>query len=871
MTDPVSPLDSSLGASGSFDQTVEIKTKCVELDSLYELQREFLEHIKTDRSFSDEPKREGIIRAHAVQPDKAAEYVARSVKAVSVLSEFTLFLNRISKSKKDRNPEIGKAIMPLVVACLAPLQNRQNQEKKSQGRKVFIQENASSFFHTYWKSEHPNQYPIWIDPLLPFIKLADPREDLPLPYPYLAQSESAQSIYPDLKQRFDAAEAEYESNKHPMPPGPVALAAKQKSKQVTLKARSLLAEVDDVDPHTVPECVASMEIASFLSADLISAVINMQKDIGQAIQALTKSKQEIKEDRLSVECFEFVYDHGGKSKLEKFTITFEIPVGSEEKKELLASLLSAYIDLRKVTLDNYNHLYSEQKTEEVKYRNQLLELNTALQEIFVGNSDESCRAVISLAESKDSKIQLLIPKLLIAQATRGGNSFESPSFAIGRVNNLELIGPLVDHLISGDSESAASIGKLYDTTNLSSVILLCQQIRTHIENSDIRKLAHLLDFKIEGQIKSTIKDYIGSVGLLYSLVSIAGNRDLVKKLKGRLKKRKEISPLCDAIKENKETGASLIGRPLESARATINQAFSFTLDDYIGQEELITDIKAIFDKNERLNREPERWEGIPPKLAFKNGIALTGVPGVGKSFLVECIANHYGLLLERISREEMDKVIKNRVRKNPVDREVTNVKHEDLQLAIANFVDAKIQELRTKMDQSGQSAGMLFIDEMEVEFLKRDASLGSRDEFEHTNVMLRVLEEAMEKNPDIFFLAACNHKEMVDDAALRFGRFGIHFEITIPNERDIQLLAAHAFEVLELDFETISKESRYKELLEECKGLTPLPILNAIVSSYVTRPNFHEKLSLEEIIANAITEIKFMKKHTTTHVPRVVE
>jgi AAA+ superfamily predicted ATPase len=180
-----------------------------------------------------------------------------------------------------------------------------------------------------------------------------------------------------------------------------------------------------------------------------------------------------------------------------------------------------------------------------------------------------------------------------------------------------------------------------------------------------------------------------------------------------------------------------------------------------------------------------------------------------------------GIPLIKISREEMIRALHD------------GQSRQDKADGLGRFLESKADEAHAQMRMNGATASIIFIDEMESLFLKRDPSTSSREELDETNQMLRILEEVMQKHVDIFFMAATNNIQFVDDAAIRVGRFGIRLQLKPVRQEDAKALVRGVCEMLNLSFEELSACPSFKDLCEVCCGMVPLPIQNAMVNRYV--------------------------------------
>lgn len=175
---------------------------------------------------------------------------------------------------------------------------------------------------------------------------------------------------------------------------------------------------------------------------------------------------------------------------------------------------------------------------------------------------------------------------------------------------------------------------------------------------------------------------------------------------------------------------------------------------------------------------------------------------------------------------------------------------KEIEATLSKLLKMKIEEASTKMRQSGAAAAIIFIDEVEVEFLKRNPEFSERDELTRTNVMLRVIEREIESNPDKIFFSATNHIELVDEAARRLGRYGLHHEVRMPNKVDVSDILSGVFGRWGLSLEeTIAKSTEYTELVNACVGMSPKAIKvslgNKIALARIDSPNMAKTLTPE--------------------------
>lgn len=245
------------------------------------------------------------------------------------------------------------------------------------------------------------------------------------------------------------------------------------------------------------------------------------------------------------------------------------------------------------------------------------------------------------------------------------------------------------------------------------------------------------------------------------------------------------------------------------------------------------------------------------KMFFSNGHLIYGKPGVGKGFLLECIANECGLPIETVTREQLEQSL--------LAKEQSQKTISELESDYANFLGQRIEAARSKMQKFGSVASILFIDEMEAEFLNRNSPSIDQRQLTRTNVMLRVIEKKISENPDIIFVGATNHIDQVDEAARRVGRFGIPWKINYPDEADVKGILAGNFNQLGFDNDKIKEFDAYGNLVEQCVGLTPLTISQSI-TNYICllsadNDSSESTLEINETVLNEIvTRIRMLKE-----------
>lgn len=145
-----------------------------------------------------------------------------------------------------------------------------------------------------------------------------------------------------------------------------------------------------------------------------------------------------------------------------------------------------------------------------------------------------------------------------------------------------------------------------------------------------------------------------------------------------------------------------------------------------------------------------RREKAPPR----NGIILFGQPGNGKTIFAEALAGELELPLVTVTYADV----------------------------ASKWVGAKTESLRGAFSQAlAAQPSVLFIDEIDSFITDRaDGASGVKEDYDVTNAMLTMLVDV--RHHKVIVIAATNHMERLDAAAVREGRFDFKVEITPPDE-----------------------------------------------------------------------------------------
>jgi len=232
---------------------------------------------------------------------------------------------------------------------------------------------------------------------------------------------------------------------------------------------------------------------------------------------------------------------------------------------------------------------------------------------------------------------------------------------------------------------------------------------------------------------------------------------------------------------------------------------------------------------------------------FSNGILLYGVPGTGKTFFAQKVA------------QEIEKQTKKLVHFSEISFGQTGsmMLHGTAKNLAATF------NLAAKKAQENQSISVVFIDEIDT-VITKNGVVSKFNSFvdEERGAFLKHIAEASQKQ--IIVIAATNHAEYLDKALVRDGRIGNWIEIPLPDEEMRKsLFKKFLLKVPKdptIDYDSLANQTNelnvaaIEEIAQFAKGIAfdqEIERLEGIKSSQEDK-NSHKILVSQEMLQSAI-------------------
>jgi hypothetical protein len=224
---------------------------------------------------------------------------------------------------------------------------------------------------------------------------------------------------------------------------------------------------------------------------------------------------------------------------------------------------------------------------------------------------------------------------------------------------------------------------------------------------------------------------------------------------------------------------------------------------------------SIFDntiKNEVVNR-LDKWiksrslyekRGLPYKIGFM----FYGIPGTGKSSMIQCIANEYKRRIYYVSTDlinaELPNTILSKIKPGSI------LAFEDIDLMVSQFIRNNKEE--KKEDMSNKSNICDKKDTTVINPFMNIALIYTSSIFKR---LLDVLDGFLFLD-DIIVIFTTNNKSAIDPAILRAGRIDYKFEFDYCNDSQLMELC----ELYDRNWENIKKDPVFNKIIGDKDGIT---------------------------------------------------
>ncbi len=707
--------------------------------------------------------------------------------------------------------------------------------------------------------------PSWFAPFREILEVTIRSDRLPGPDAYLEHSptcrektrvdcQSLRQLSEELLRSRQSRDPDEGTN------GPKTEALREEIAKLTAKLDRVLLAAKDVDPLKVVGCLEGAHVRVTPKMQIISELAKACNATGSVLEKVLGIEQSTPLETLSLPIIGVTHDAHSRPTLAA-TIR-EVPASrfqNEAESRSVDQLLSRFLELRICAEEVLQLISSTPPRLETEDRDARSALRSAMASLFPGGSASSRKALLALESNDSDSIRQQMPKLLTCRVLGGTvRSGDTLSFIFESPANISALGIAMRHLIRGSDESCSALRETLESAGARSVLHVADPVRKLIKDSDISGLVEFFDRHLEALRSKSHVQQEERATLLQALTVVTEEPKLRRALRGRLRNLEAASEIANSLCDSM-AGGSEHAQFTEQMRARLNRRLSSDLSNYWGQTKTVEKILSRLKQNLLFLDKKWAWEGMPSGQLIPNGFLLYGEPGAGKTFFVQCLANELELPLVAVSREELGKAMQ-KAAKGEVS---------DMEQSLGDFLESKVKEALDRKQRSGARSVILFIDEMEAEFLQRDPKTGERAELARTNIMLRVIERMMGRYPEIQFFAATNHIEQVDRAALRFGRYGMHFEFALPTKEDVQAIisACLAQEGLEMASLKIP-QAEIDETLKLGEKMVPLAIQMSINNAIALTRIAQEKRDISvtpELVKTLQSQLELIRTMNTIH------
>ncbi len=810
-----------------------VQTITPEIVNILEVANKILNSQVTEASLPQNTNTKEVL-PNEVELNTLLTTIKTASESLRTIVDFSRLINEIGIASEERSSILSQEILPVAIKGIINRLYKQEAAQAGGLARIYADIYEYDLYKAY-ATKHGDDFkcPEWYQALTDYLEISNRLHNLPQPIDYLEHSAAAKPT--EYQRQFGRIEILTNDKKRLEGLGKAGTDEHTgiitQLDTIDQEIRAFLAIHHDVDPKKMPNCCKQINLEVAVQIEVAEKMLQLYNGIGGILKVLIPEKPtDIDSPIVEIpELLKTKKDLGTELKshqvapaeIASSALTLSSFSDITNKESVIASLLETYLEIRK-SLQIIKGDYKRQYSSDQEYNQVKRSLDQSLQKILPGTNSEVRNLLLALNNYSNDQIRFHQAQLLISAVPDNGGHAQ---IYVDQPENVQLLEQVVHLAVNGSNKTAEFLRSELKTSSLNSTIAICHKARELSVKKDIDRLAWFFDLEIEKFDKETNFSVTQGTGLLLTLLAVSEDPEIRTALRGRIKKMDEIPSTLDKMfqKINKDGPQGVL---IERIRTRLSQRFDDNLSNYWGQEELVAELRTDIEDHLLLLKHTRAYAGIPSKKVFKNGHVFYGDPGSGKSFLALCLANEYGLPYLKISREEMSKA----------QVAAINSKEASAEDTISKFLSEKAEQALKMQKISGAPAAILMIDEMEAEFLKRNPETSPRAELISTNIMLLVIEKLMAKYPEIIFVAATNHIDLVDRAALRVGRYGIGKYLGRPDQKSIQQIILGNLK--ELGFKTtiqdLETNSEFEKLVAASDGLMPEPISLAICNKIST-------------------------------------
>lgn len=179
----------------------------------------------------------------------------------------------------------------------------------------------------------------------------------------------------------------------------------------------------------------------------------------------------------------------------------------------------------------------------------------------------------------------------------------------------------------------------------------------------------------------------------------------------------------------------------------------FNFSDVGGLDDVIAELRKFVIR-------PAKYPEVFENVRLNKGILLYGPPRCGKTLLGKALAHEAGLGWWYKNANEFK----------------------------SGVVGSSEETVRNYFKEIMKAPGVLFIDEFDAIAKKREGSSNARYDDSLVNQLLGCMSDLEKSDTISFIIAATNRKDLLDEAMISSGRFGLHLEVPLPNEQGLEAI-----------------------------------------------------------------------------------